>query len=121
MKKRVHAARYSAIVVLALATFLGTGFAVNLMQQGQQQPQQPDQRRAPDQSQQAPPDAQGQSQQGQTFTGTIVKSGDKYVLQEDTSGSTYDVDHQSEVKKFEGKKVRIHGTLDPNGKLIHIQ
>lgn len=120
MKKRVHAARYPAILVLALATFLGTGFALNFMQQGQPQ-QQPDQRRAPDQTQQAPPDSQAQSQSGQTFTGTIVKSGEKYVLQEDTSGTTYDVDHQAEVKKFEGKKVRIHGTLDPNGKLIHIQ
>ena len=87
----------------------------------QQQPrQQPGQ--APDQPAQQAPDAQSQSQPGsQTFTGVIVKAGDKYVLQDTEAGSTYDVDHQDQVKQFEGKKVRIHGTLDPSSKMIHIQ
>ena len=48
----------------------------------------------------------------QTFSGTVVKSGDKYVLKDD-SGKTYDIDHQDEVKKFDGKRVRVQGTLDP--------
>ena len=83
------------------------------------QPQQP--RRAPDQSGQAP-DSQAQSQPGvQVFTGMIVKSGDKYVLQDSASNTTYDIDHQDEVKQYEGKKVRVHGTLDANGKMIHVQ
>jgi outer membrane biosynthesis protein TonB len=56
----------------------------------------------------------------QSFSGTVVKSGDKYVLQED-GGTTYDVDHQDDVKKFEGKRVKLHGTLDPTGKKILIQ
>jgi len=86
----------------------------------QQPRQQPGQ--APDQSTQQAPDAQPQSQPGsQTFTGVIVKAGDKYVLQDTDAGSTYDVDHQDQVKQFEGKKVRIHGTLDPGSKMIHIQ
>jgi hypothetical protein len=25
------------------------------------------------------------------------------------------------VKQYEGKKVRVHGTLDANGKMIHVQ
>ena len=37
------------------------------------------------------------------------------------SGKTYDIDHQDEVKQFEGKKVRVHGTLDASGKMIHVQ
>lgn len=49
-----------------------------------------------------------------------MKSGDKYVLQ-DTSGKNYDIDHQDVVQKYEGKHVRVHGSLDSNGKLIHIQ
>ncbi|MGA8436643.1 MAG: DUF5818 domain-containing protein [Candidatus Sulfotelmatobacter sp.] len=57
----------------------------------------------------------------QTFTGTIVKSGDKYMLQDAASGKSYDIDHQDQVKQYEGKKVRVHGTLDANGKMIHVQ
>jgi hypothetical protein len=70
---------------------------------------------------QAGPDAQAQSaSEGQTFSGTVSKSGDKYVLQ-DASGKTYDVDRQEELKKYEGKQVRIKGTLDPDGKTIHVK
>jgi hypothetical protein len=57
----------------------------------------------------------------QTFTGTIVKSGDKYMLQDAASGKSYDIDHQDQVKQYEGKKVRVHGTLDASGKMIHVQ
>ena len=70
---------------------------------------------------QTSPDAQAQSAgDGQTFSGTVSKSGDKYVLQ-DASGKTYDVDRQEELKKYEGKQVRIKGTLDPDGKTIHVK
>ena len=50
--------------------------------------------------------------ESQTFSGTVTKQGDKYVLKDD-AGHTYDIDHQDEVKKFEGKRVRVQGTLDP--------
>ena len=53
----------------------------------------------------------------QTFTGTVVKQGDKYQLKDDT-GKTYDIDHQTDVAKFEGKRVRVQGTLDANGKIL---
>jgi len=56
----------------------------------------------------------------QTFSGTVVKAGDKYVLKDD-SGHTYDIDHQDEVKKFEGKRVRVQGTLDPSGNKIMVK
>lgn len=55
----------------------------------------------------------------QTFTGTVTKQGDKYVLQDTATGKTYDIDHQDEVKKFDGKRVRVHGTL--SGNTIHVQ
>jgi hypothetical protein len=57
----------------------------------------------------------------QSFSGTIVKSGDKYVLQDAASGKTYDIDHQDQVKQYEGKKVRVHGTLDASANMIHVQ
>jgi uncharacterized protein YdeI (BOF family) len=57
----------------------------------------------------------------QTLTGTIMKQGDKYVFQDAASGTTYDIDHQDEVKQYDGKKVKVHGTLDQATKTIHIQ
>jgi outer membrane biosynthesis protein TonB len=90
-------------------------------------------------SQQQPPSAQAPSQQtpdqsqapstkdtmptatdSKVFSGTVVKQGDKYVLQDD-AGKTYDIDHQDEVKKFEGKRVRVQGTLDDSGKKILVK
>ena len=56
----------------------------------------------------------------QTFSGTVTKQGDKYVLKDD-SGHTYDIDHQDEVKKFEGKRVRVQGTLDPGTNKIMVK
>jgi hypothetical protein len=86
--------------------------------QDQQQKQQPG--NTPDQSGQQSPDAHAQPAV-QVYTGTIMKSGDKYVLQESASGTNYDIDRQDMVKELEGKKVRVHGTLDPDGKTIHVQ
>ena len=53
----------------------------------------------------------------QTFSGTVVKQGEKYVLKDDT-GKVYDIDHQTDVAKFDGKRVRVQGTLDANGKIL---
>lgn len=56
----------------------------------------------------------------QSFSGTVVKSGDKYVLKDD-AGKTYDIDHQSDVSKFEGKRVRVQGKLDESGNKILVK
>lgn len=56
----------------------------------------------------------------QTFSGTIVKCGERYMLQDADSGATYYIDRQDLAKHREGKKVRIWGTLEPNGKLIDV-
>lgn len=81
-----------------------------------QQP--PDQSQAP--SDNSPSAAAPSASDGQTFSGTVVKSGDKYVLKTD-SGKTYDIDHQDEVKKFDGKRVRVKGKLDDSGTKIQVQ
>ena len=39
----------------------------------------------------------------QIFTGKVEKQGDKCVLKDD-AGKTYDIDHQTDVAKFEGKR-----------------
>ena len=110
---------YSLISPVTLG--LLAGFGLSSAQLNAQQQSDPQQAPPPSQ-QQAAPDSQSQSQQAQvqTFAGTIVKSGDKYVLG-DTSGTNYDIDRQDLVKSHEGKKVRINGSLDPDGKTIHVK
>src|SRR5258708_7254782 len=117
--------------LITLALFLGVtlaGIPLNAQksppdqqQTSRQQAKPPAQRQTPDQSGQAP-DSQAQSQptEGHIYSGTIVKSGDKWVLQ-DTSGTSYNIDRQDLAKKYEGKQVRINGTLDPDGKTIHVK
>jgi uncharacterized protein YdeI (BOF family) len=112
---------YRLISPVTLGLLAGIGLSgAQLSAQQQTDPQQA----PPPAQQQTAPDSQSpsQSQQGQvqTFAGTITKSGDKYVLQ-DTSGMNYDIDRQDLVKSHEGKKVRINGTLDPDGKTIHVK
>jgi uncharacterized protein YdeI (BOF family) len=133
-KKRIHSLRFLAVLALVsgmalLSAQLYAQTAEPSSQQqspaqrpGQgsaQQPRQPGQ--TPDQSGQQAPDSQSQQPGVQVFIGVIVKSGDKYMFQDSDSGTTYDIDHQDQVKQFEGKKVRVHGTLDPNSKMIHVQ
>ncbi len=139
MKKKVQSLWLAGVLVL----LVGTGLSLNAQQTPQTQPQdeqtqQPAQPNQPaQQNQPAPPNqtqnqdrqqqnADPQAQPGtaadvQNFTGTIMKSGDKYVFQEDTSNKVYDIDHQDEVQQFNGKKVRVRGTLDASGKMIHVQ
>jgi cytoskeletal protein RodZ len=68
-------------------------------------------------SKSADPGAASTGTDTQTFSGTVVKQGDKYVLKDD-SGKMYDIDHQTDVAKFDGKRVRVQGTLDANGKIL---
>lgn len=109
-------------LLCSLGLLLGLGLSgVQLNAQQAADPQSPNSPSQPP-PQQTAPDSQAQSQQAQvqTFAGTIVKAGDKYVLQ-DASGTSFDVDRQDLVKPHEGKKVRINGTLDADGKTIHVK
>jgi uncharacterized protein YdeI (BOF family) len=119
MKKRVQSLSF----LCALVVFLSVGISLNAQQAPQTQPSQ-----SPDQTGQQTPDSQApapsqsaQSADSQSFTGTIVKQGDKYVFQDAATGNTYDIDHQEELQKYEGKKVKVHGALDASGKMIHVQ
>jgi uncharacterized protein YdeI (BOF family) len=114
----------SAISLLTALFVVLTCGSLLQAQQSSSQSQDSQQSQQPPPSQQQQPDqAQSTDQSGgaSEFVGTVVKQGDKYMFQDAASGSTYDIDHQDEVKKFEGKKVRVRGTLDPNTKTIHVQ
>ena len=61
-----------------------------------------------------------QEPQSQTFTGTIVKKGSHYCLQ-DQSGQVYRLDDAESAKAYMGKNVKVTGQLDPQAMLIHVQ
>jgi uncharacterized protein YdeI (BOF family) len=121
----VTSAFTSAISTFAILLLVLTcGSLLQAQQSGSQSQDSPQTQSQPPAAQQQQPDqAQSADQSGgaSEFVGTVVKQGDKYMFQDAASGSTYDIDHQDEVKKFEGKKVRVRGTLDPNTKTIHVQ
>jgi uncharacterized protein YdeI (BOF family) len=54
-----------------------------------------------------------------TFTGTVVKDGEQYVLR-DSSGSVYKLDDSQRAQTFEGKTVKVTGRLDSQSKMIHV-
>jgi Protein of unknown function (DUF5818) len=122
MKRR----RQSLWILGALALTLGAAPLVAQHDSDTRSSSQPSQQQQQqDQNQAQPPAGQNDSQaqssdKTQTFSGTIVKSGSKYVLQ-DASGKTYDIDRQDGLKEYEGKQVRVTGTLDPDGKTIHMK
>lgn len=54
-----------------------------------------------------------------SFVGSIVKTSGKYVLH--TGGADYQLDDQSQAKKFEGKDVKVTGQLDASSNTIRVQ
>jgi hypothetical protein len=72
-----------------------------------------------------PPDWEGlqptnpQQPDAQSFSGTIVKKGIRYILKV-SANNVYQLDDQEKAKRYEGKQVKIEGTLDPNGNSLHI-
>ena len=103
------------------STVLALGLA-SIPALAQTQPSQPDSSQQPTQSQpsQASPSTSDSMPQSQSFTGTIVKGSDGYMLQDDTKKTSYKLDDAKQAKKFEGKNVRVTGTLDSASNTIHV-
>lgn len=56
-----------------------------------------------------------------TFFGKIVKDGDRFVLSDAKRKIWYELDDQQTVSKFDGKTVKLTGTLDATKNLILVQ
>jgi len=72
----------------------------------------------------APPPAGWQANQqaeAQTFTGTIMKAGDSFTLSDSEHRASYKLDDAQKASRFEGKKVKVTGTLDAQNRTIRIQ
>jgi len=54
------------------------------------------------------------------FTGVIVKSGDKLVLTDTISKTSYQLDDQLKAQDFVNKNVKVTGVLDPATGTIHV-
>jgi lipopolysaccharide export system protein LptA len=106
MKKTLN-----AISVISLAAALSS---VTFAQQGQAtQPGSNDQQTQSTSAQEASADAQPQ-----TFSGTIVKAKNHYVLK--TDKMTYQLDDETKAKQFEGKQVNVSGTADKSTSVIRV-
>ena len=55
-----------------------------------------------------------------TFTGTVMNDGGKFVLVVSDGSSKYQLDDQEKAKRYEGKQVKIAGTLDVERNTVHI-
>jgi len=67
----------------------------------------------------SPPAAGSQAATAQTFTGIISKEADSFTLKVSETTS-YKLDNQQEVQQYEGKRVRVTGTLESSINLIHV-
>jgi hypothetical protein len=64
---------------------------------------------------------QGPQPEVKIFTGKISESGQKFVLEDDLVNTSYQLDDQKKAQQYQGRKVRVTGTLDAENNLIHVQ
>ena len=63
--------------------------------------------------------SQNQSPAAETFTGTVSKDSDNFVLKVSDTTS-YKLDNQQQVQQYQGQRVRVTGTLERSLNLIHV-
>jgi len=72
------------------------------------------------QPRQTPVQSQAQKDSQQTTAGKITQADDgKYVLV-DSAGKLYQLDDQKTAEKFNGKNVKVSGTVDTTSNTIHV-
>ena len=59
--------------------------------------------------------------EAKTFTGTILKDGQNYVLSDSATKSRYTLDDGKKAGLHEGKNVKVTGTLDKDSNVIHVE
>lgn len=89
------------------------------------QQQQPEDRPAPGRPAQPRPDSQPattQTQQDATraLSGTIIKNGDQFVLTT-ADNVSFLLDDQERARNYQGKQVKVTGTVDTTARKIHVQ
>ena len=103
------------LTVFAMLAFSGIG--MNLAAQQSPSTQTPSTQDPMPQAQADPTSAQ---QSARSFEGRIAKSGDKLVLRESSTKTSYQLDDQSKAKQFQGKDVMVTATLDSSTNTLHV-
>jgi hypothetical protein len=62
----------------------------------------------------------GKTSEVKVFTGKVMQSNGQYVLMDSITQATYALDDQDKAKQFEGKAVKVTGTLETTSKLIRV-
>jgi hypothetical protein len=107
--------------IFACALAWGSPFIRPAQAQEQQAPPQqtqPDQQ--PPQAQPDRPNPPDGKAPTKTFSGTVVKAGEAYVLR-DGAGTVFKLDDSESARPFEGKAVKVTGQLDEQAMLIHVE
>jgi Protein of unknown function (DUF5818) len=111
MKKSRHTVSTMLPLVALTAAFLCSGQLTRAQNA-------PSQSTPTTQTQGMQPDEQGAAQK--TFTGKIVKVGDKLVLSDAASKTSYQLDDQMKAQDFLNKSVKVTGVLDPSTGTIRV-
>jgi hypothetical protein len=67
-----------------------------------------------------PQDSQQEQPEVKTFKGRIFKNGEKFVLEDPAMNTSYQLDDQEKAEKYDGKNVKVTGTLDAQNNVIHV-
>ena len=109
--------------LLTLTLLLGlSGYGIQLVAQQQSHPGEQPSSQQPS-SQQPSTSSQTSSserQSAQSFEGKITRSGNQLVFQDSSSQTSYQLDDQSKVAAYEGKNVKLMGTVDPKTNSMHV-
>lgn len=60
-------------------------------------------------------------QQTKIFSGTIIKNGDTFVLSDAANKLSFKLDDTEKASHYEGKKVKVTGTMDVASNTIHVE
>lgn len=80
-----------------------------------QRPSQPN----PHPDAQQPPQSEAQETTAHSLTGSVVKVAGKYMLQTQDNVA-YQLDDQEKAKPYEGKRVKVTGSLDRTTGILHV-
>ena len=57
----------------------------------------------------------------ETFMGTVLRDRENFVLSDSATKTRYTLDNPKKASPYEGKRVKVTGTLDLGNNLIHVE
>jgi outer membrane biosynthesis protein TonB len=87
--------------------------------QPSQQPSQPNPQPDAKPDTQQRPEPETQQSTAQSVTGSVVKVAGKYMLETDDN-IAYQLDDQDKARQYEGKRVKVTGSLDRSTGILHV-